>query len=396
MKTISEKNKAIVAVCSIAFLTLVSSATSPALEVIGQNFPDASKEAISSIATLSTLTSVPFTILSGLLLGKKIKFRTANFIGLFFTFFGGVLPFFATTITQVLIGRAILGMGEGISIPVSTCLVLSIFKGDDISKQFSRNSMATNVGAVIFQLAGGYLCNYNWNLPFTVYFLVIPVIIITLLWMPEPKEAVATDIQTVKNFKISKIITKHVLFWAFFYGIYMLWFYAYVTQTSSIIINNDYGNSTTAAVVLSLFTLVGVGGGASFYGLQKKFGVKSMTIGLVVSGIAFIFLANAKSIYTYTFFSLMFGFGYGVIQPAVTYFLGIGLEDDYRAASISFANIITSFGSFGSAYAVKYSKILFHTTWERTPFVVGFVFFLVLGIMFMFIKTPQMNEEMRI
>lgn len=393
MTVLNDKRKAIISICAIAFLTLVSSATSPALAVIGKNFPEASAEAIASIATLNTLTSVPFTILSGLVLGRKVKFRTATFIGLFFSLLGGILPFFATTITQILVGRAILGIGSGISAPVITCLVLSLFKGDDISKQFSRNSMATNVGAVIFQMLGGVLCNYNWKLPFAVYFLVIPVMIIAYFWLPEPKEAVSTGLQNVKGFDLSHIITKHVMFWAIVHALYMLWFYAYVTQTSGIIVNNGYGDSTVAAVVLSLFTLIGVLGGGMFHKIQKKIGVKAMTLGFVVNGLSFLALTFADNIVVYTIFSLTFGFGYGLLQPAVNYFLGIGLDDNYRAASISVSTIISSLGSFGSSYAVKYSKILLHTTWERTPFAVGCVFFFLLGLLFVFIKTPKLKES---
>ncbi len=389
---LEEKTKATISICAIAFLSLVSSATSPALAVIGQNFPEASSEAIASIATLNTITSVPFTIISGLVLGRKVKFRTATFIGLFFSLLGGILPFFATTITEVLVGRAILGIGSGISAPVITCLVLSLFKGDDISKQFSRNSMATNIGAVIFQMLGGILCNYNWKLPFAVYFLVIPVMVIAFFWLPEPKEAVSTGLQNVKGFNLSHIITKHVLFWAITHALYMLWFYAYVTQTSGIIVRNGYGNSTVAAVVLSLFTLIGVLGGGSFHKIQKKIGVKAMTLGFAINGISFLALAFADNIVVYTIFSLTFGFGYGLLQPAVSYFLGIGLDDNYRAASISVSTIISSIGSFGSSYAVKYSKILLNTDWERTPFAVGCVFFLALGLLFVFIKTPKLKE----
>lgn len=185
------------------------------------------------------------------------------------------------------------------------------------------------------------------------------------------------------------------MFWSLVHALYMLWFYAYVTQTSGIIVNNGYGDSTVAAIVLSLFTLVGVLGGGMFHKIQKKIGVKTMTLGLCLNGVSFIFLALSKDIVTYTIFSLTFGFGYGLLQPSVSYFLGIGLDDDYRAASISVSTIISSVGSFLSSYAVKYSKIIFNTSWDRIQFVVGSVFFILLGLMFIFIKTPKLKESIR-
>lgn len=393
MKTVQTNNsKTVLAICSIAFLTLISSATSPALAVIGENFPEASPEAIASIATLSTLTSVPFTILSGLILGRKIKFRPLIFIGLFFTLLGGILPLFATSVTQILFGRAILGIGSGISAPVMTTLILSIMKGDEVSKQFSRNSMATNFGAVIFQLLGGFLCNYNWKLPFAVYFMVIPTIIIVYLYLPEPQEMVSTGLQSVKGFDIKRIVTPHVIFWAIVHAVYMLWFYAYVTQTSGIIIRNGFGNSTVAAVVLSLFTLIGVFGGGLFHKVQKLVGMKVMVIGFLINALSYSILAFANNLFVYLLFSLTFGFGYGLLQPAMSYFLGIGLDKDYRAASLSVSTIISSLGSFFSSYAIKYCKIIFNTDSERIAFIVGGVFFLALAVLFLFVKNKHSVE----
>lgn len=382
-KTINN-TKATIAICSIAFLTLASSATSPALAVIGNNFPEASDEAIASIATLDTICSVPFTILTGLLLGRFVKFRAMTFIGLLITFIGGISPYFASSITQVLIGRAILGIGKGLTVPITTTITLSIFKGEDVSKQFSRNSMATNCGAILFQLVGGFLADISWNLPFSVYFLVLPTIVVAYFFLPEPSENVQTALQSVKGFNISKIFTKHVFFWSVIHALYMLWFYAYVTQTSGIIIGDGFGDSTTAAIVLSLFTLIGVYGGYSFHKIRRCLGVKTMTLGFVVNSFSFLALAFCKDLPSYILFSCTFGFGYGLLQPAMNYFLGIGLDKDYRAACISVSTIISSIGSFGSSYAVKYSKILFDSDWDRLPFVIGAVFFMALGVLFIF------------
>ena len=368
-----ERNRAVIAVCAIAFLTLVSSATSPALAVIGDNFPEASPEAIASIATLDTLTSVPFTIVTGLLLGRFVKFRVMTVLGLIISFIGGILPYFAANIGEILVGRAILG--------------------DEVSKQFSRNSMATNCGAILFQLLGGFLGDLNWRLPFVVYVAIVPVLIITIICLPEPKYSVQTGLQKVKKFEIRKIFTGHVFFWAIVHALYMLWFYAYVTQTSGIIINNGYGNSSVSALVLSAFTLIGVFGGYSFHKIQKRIGTRTMTVGFFVNAASFIALSMCNNLASYTVFSLTFGFGYGLLQPAVNYFLGVGLDEDYRAACISVSAIISALGSFGSSYAVKYSKIILHTDWERIPFVVGSVFFLLLGILFIFFKEKNHIEK---
>jgi MFS family permease len=386
----NENWKAIIALCAMSFLGLASSATSPALATIGQNFPTATAEQIAAIATLSTLTGVPLTIISGLVAGRKVKFRTLAITGLGITLVGGFLPYFATNIQQILFGRAILGVGHGLMTPVSTTVILSVFKGDEIAKQYSRNSISTNVGAIIFQLLGGILCNISWRVPFMVYLAVIPVLLLVIMFLPEPGHSVKAEpgLQKVKGFDIKKIVTKHVIFWSIVHLLYMMWFYPYVTQTSGIILRNGYGNSTTSAIVLSLFTLAGVIGGYCFYGLQKRFKIRVLFIGFLINFLAYVLLTLSKEIVSYTIISCVFGFGYGVLGPAISYFLGIGLDKDYRAASIAFSTILSSLGSFGSSYAVKYSKIILKSDWERLPFVVGAVFFAAFAILFLFVKGP--------
>ncbi|MBO4393585.1 MAG: hypothetical protein J5599_05725, partial [Spirochaetales bacterium] len=141
--------------------------------------------------------------------------------------------------------------------------------------------------------------------------------------------------------------------------------------------------------VLSLFTLAGVIGGYCFYGLQKKFKIRVVVIGFLLNCLSYLFLSFSKEIITYTIFSCIFGFGYGVLGPSMSYFLGIGLDKDYRAASIAFSTILSSLGSFGSSYAAKYTKLIFNSDWERLPFVVGAGFFAAFAILFLFVKMPK-------
>lgn len=295
---------------------------------------------------------------------------------------------------EILLGRAILGIGSGILTPVAATIILSVFKGDDIAKQFSRSGMSTNIGAILFQLLGGILCNYSWRVPFMVYLLVVPVLIIVVFLLPEPgEERVSTGLQNVKSFGIKKIFTGHVLFWSFCHLVYMMWFYVYVTQTSGIILRHNYGNSTTSAIVLSLFTFVGVIGGYCFYNLQKKFNMKVLSIGFAINFVSYVAICFAKDVYSYTIVSCLYGFGYGILGPSFNYFLGIGLDKDYRAASIAVSTILSSIGSFGSSYAVKYSKVLFNTQWDRIPFAVGSVFFALFAILFIFFMEKSVQQS---
>lgn len=395
----SRKTKAIIAICAMSFITLASSATSPALSTIADNFPEASEEAIASIATLSSLTAVPFTILSGLLLGKRVKFRTLASVGLLAVLAGGILPFFFTNVAQILVGRAILGAGTGLCGPIVSTLTLSLFQGEEIAKQFGRNTMTTNVGAVIFQLLGGFLCNYNWRMPFAAYLTVIPVLLIVYFLLPEPEKVKDEKRVLSKRFDLTslkKIVTPHVLLWGVLHGMYMVFFYPYVTEISKIICSNGMGDALTAAIIMSVFTAMGVLGGYLFYYLNKKCGRYVFSVGFFICATAYMVLIFANSAGVAGVASGIFGIGYGILGPAISYYLGIGLEPEYRAASVAAASLLNHLGSFGSPFVMKWLREIFDISWERFSFLAGACFFVIVALLFLCVGWISLAQLKRV
>lgn len=391
----SKKTKSIISICAMSFLTLASSATSPALATISRSFPEASSEAIASIATISSLTAVPFTIISGLLIGKKVKFRLMASIGLLISAIGGIMPFFAESMTQILVGRAILGIGNGLLYPIVSTLTLSLFFGEDVAKQFGRNMIATNIGAVLFQLIGGFLCNYGWKVPFLAYFAILPVFFIVVLLLPEPTKIITKD-GTAKDrlnkICIGDVLTRHVVLWGFLHALYMIFFYPFVTETSGIIAREGYGNAMTTAVILSLFTAAGVLGGSLFYRINRRFGLKTLAIGFGISTISYIWLFWGNSVWDLTFASISFGVGYGILGPAINYNLGIKIKPEVRSASVAAESLFSHIGSFGSPFVLSYLKNMTNTNVVRFSFLAGAVFFTFATLGFLLTKKDKLKK----
>lgn len=66
---------------------------------------------------------------------------------------------------------ALLGIGSGLIIPLSTGLISRYFTGEYRVKQFGYSSALTNVTLVVATAVTGYLAEANWHLPFIVYLL---------------------------------------------------------------------------------------------------------------------------------------------------------------------------------------------------------------------------------
>ena len=368
----NQKLKSILAILAMSFITLAASATSPALATISKSFPEASPTAIASIATLSSLTAVPCTILSGMIAGRRVRFRTLTALGLVVTFLGGLLPVFAGSIYEILLGRAILGVGTGLIAPLTSTLVLYLFSGDEVPKQLGRNAMATNVGAVIFQLLGGYLCNYSWRMPFLAYLAILPVLLIVILCLPEPEKGPE---QARQKIQLRQVVTFHVVGWGLFYAAHMIFFYPIVTEMSGIVLHNGYGDATMTALILSVMTGTGVLGGYLFYPTHRKCALVTFSVGFGLCAAGYVLMLLAGSAWGLLLAAAVFGVGYGLLAPTFTYYLGVPLKPELRAASLSVYHICSSLGSFGSAFVLSFLRQLAGSGQERFSFGVGLAFY---------------------
>ena len=387
----NDKRKAILAILAMAFISLAASATSPALATISQSFPEASSTAIASIATLSSLTAIPCTILSGLVAGRRVRFRTLTAIGLVVTFLGGLLPVFAQSISEILLGRAVLGIGTGLIAPITSTLVLYLFSGDDVPKQLGRNAMSTNIGAVIFQLLGGYLCNYSWRMPFLAYLAVLPVLVVVLLCLPEPEKGPEREAR--RKLKPGEILTAHVAGWGLLFAAHMVFFYPIVTEMSGIVLKNGFGDATMTAVILSVLTATGVLGGYLFYPIHRRCGLSTLSVGFGLCGAGYVLMLLGNSALGLLLAAAVFGVGYGLVAPTVTYYLGVPLKPELRAASLSVYNIFTSVGTFASAFVLSFLRQLTSSAHERFSFGVGLAFYGAVALCVLIFSSVKRRNE---
>lgn len=308
-----------------------------------------------------------------------------SIFGLLVSAFGGFMPYFSSDISQILIYRAVLGIGTGLLAPIEATLTLSLFDGAEVAKQFGRNNMSRNFGAVIFQLAGGFLCSYNWRMPFLSYFIILPVALIVFLCLPEPGKIVKKNPdETQSKFHLSEVLTPHVIFWGIIHALYMIVFYAYVTETSGIIVNNGYGTSWSVAIVLSIFTASGDFGGYVFYPLSNRMKLKTFVVAFGLGAVGNLGLQFANNIILYSIFSIIFGLGYGIIAPAINYYLGVKLKPEFRASSFAFDSICSNFGSFCSPFVMTFVKNVFNKNdFDRFSFLIGTMFYVIVTVLFL-------------
>ena len=160
----------LIGIWSISALTsLPGLAVSPILGQLSTTFPDASELDIQMLSSLPSLLIIPFILLAGKLAEKRDFVRLLR-AGLWMFAASGVLYLFSTKMWQLIAVSALLGIGAGLIIPLSTGLISRYFTGTYRVKQFGYSSAITNVTLVVATAVTGYLAEVNWHLPFLVYF----------------------------------------------------------------------------------------------------------------------------------------------------------------------------------------------------------------------------------
>jgi MFS family permease len=183
------------AILSVSVLTIMASAAvAPALGKIRLAFPDANATLIKLVLTLPPLLIIPFSLLSGWLV-YRVKKKALLITGLLIYVIAGCGGGFARSITELLVIRAILGIGVGLIMPLSTTLVGDFFQGPARSKMMGLATSLQNLGGVIFQIAAGYLAVISWRYAFGVYSLALFILLLIMFWLPEPPRAAVQQTQ---------------------------------------------------------------------------------------------------------------------------------------------------------------------------------------------------------
>jgi len=174
-------------ILSISLLTVMASAAvSPALAKIKQAFVGVDITLIKLVLTLPSLLIIPSSLIGGLL-ASRMKKKYLLLLGLAIYFLGGVGGGFARSINELLLIRALFGIGAGLIIPLSTSLIADFYEGEERAKMMGYSGSVSHFGGVIFLLLSGWLACVSWRYAFGVYALALVIILMVLLWLPEPQ-----------------------------------------------------------------------------------------------------------------------------------------------------------------------------------------------------------------
>lgn len=188
MKSIASNQKTLtVSILSLSLLTVMAgAAVAPALGVIKEYFADSDQLFVQMIISMPAL----FIVLTNLFFGRlaeKYGARTLVITGLLLYTAGGCAAGLFDSIGLVLAMRALVGIGVGIIMPLSTGLLSYYFPPERQEGLMGWSSAMNQMGGVAATLISGLLANISWRLSFLVYLMGLISIVLCLAFMPNDR-----------------------------------------------------------------------------------------------------------------------------------------------------------------------------------------------------------------
>lgn len=176
-----------VSILSLSLLTVMAgAAVAPALGVIQEHFSDSNQLFVQMIISMPAI----FIVITNFFFPRFCKAFGAKTLvlgGLILYSAGGCLAGACGNIGLLLITRALVGIGVGIIMPLSTGLLSFYFPPEKQDRLMGYSSAMNQMGGVIATLLAGLLAGISWRLSFMVYLLGLLSIILCLIFLPNDK-----------------------------------------------------------------------------------------------------------------------------------------------------------------------------------------------------------------
>ena len=360
----------LIAIWSISALTsLPGLAVSPILGDLTKIFPKATDLDIQMLTSLPSLLIIPFILLGGKLT-EKVDFVRILKIGLWLFAASGILYLISNKMWQLIVVSALLGIGSGLIIPLSTGLISKYFVGTYRVKQFGLSSAITNFTLVIATAVTGYLAEVSWHLPFLVYLLPLISILLVGHLKEDRTGEVAFTPSSSADTGGSKygIHIRHLLQIMLFYGVTTFIVLAVIFNLSFLMEKHHF-SSGNSGLMISLFFLAIMAPGFCLDKIvdELKERTKAYSLLSMAVGLALIWIAPIEWLIIPG--CILVGLGYGIIQPMLYDKTTHTALPQKATMALAFVMMMNYLAILLYPFIIDFLQNLFHTQSQEFPFV---------------------------
>jgi len=294
---------------AMAIISLV-----PVMPLLSQEFSSVSNsEALVPIAlTIPALCVAIFSPIAGLL-SDRIGRKMLLLFGLLGYAAVGIIPFFLTSLFQIIGSRFVLGIFEAVIMTVSTALIGDYFKGDTREKWIGIQIGAVSVSAIILIALGGALGEFLGSRgPFLLYLIALPIALLVFLKLFEPR-AIEKTSASGKNLPWKTLLPLLIITLAV--GVF---FYTVIVSLGDILLLVEEVSPAQIGLIGAAVNLGVMIAASSFIKLKgNSSGLKLLAIGFALFSIGYVGMGVSSSIAGSVTAAIITSLGAGFLLPCM-------------------------------------------------------------------------------
>lgn len=385
----------LIGIWSVSALTsLPGLAVSPILGELSTIFPHATELDIQMLTSLPSLLIIPFVLLAGKLAEKRDFIRLLR-VGLWLFAASGVLYLFSSRMWQLMAVSALLGIGAGLIIPLSTGLVSRYFTGEYRVRQFGYSSAITNMTLVVATAVTGYLAEVHWRLPFAVYLLpLISLVLSAYLKKDAASVTIKQAAAIIPPIQSTPVISgkygihiRHLVQLMLFYGL-VTYVVLAVTFNLPFLMEAHHFSSGNSGLMISLFFLAIMAPGFMLDSLVKLLGNKTKLYSLLAIAIGLLLIWISPTEWLIVPGCILVGLGYGIIQPLIYDKTVDTAIPQKTTLALAFVMVMNYLAILLSPFITDFFQWIFHTGSQEFPF----IFNLCITILIMYWAYAKKEE----
>ena len=261
---------------------MAGAAVAPALGVIQAYFSDTNPLFVQMIISIPAI----FIVITNFIFPKLCRTfgaKTLVIIGLLFYTAGGCAAGLFSNIALVLVMRALVGIGVGIIMPLSTGLLAFYFPPRMRGKLMGQSSAMNQMGGVVATLLSGILAGFSWRASFLVYLMGLISIVLCGIFMPDEKIQQQTEDGEKK--KAGRVFREN---YVYVVGMFLLMtiFFIYPSNFAMETVADGVIPQQLIAVIMAMMDFVAFIGGLTFVKARRvcKGKTKYLAPGLFLIG----------------------------------------------------------------------------------------------------------------
>lgn len=385
----------LIGIWSVSALTsLPGLAVSPILGELSTIFPHATELDIQMLTSLPSLLIIPFVLLAGKLAEKRDFIRLLR-VGLWLFAASGVLYLFSSRMWQLMAVSALLGIGAGLIIPLSTGLISRYFTGEYRVRQFGYSSAITNMTLVVATAVTGYLAEVHWRLPFAVYLLpLISLVLSAYLKKDTASVTIKQAAAIIPPIQSTPVISgkygihiRHLVQLMLFYGL-VTYVVLAVTFNLPFLMEVHHFSSGNSGLMISLFFLAIMAPGFMLDSLVKLLGNKTKLYSLLAIAVGLLLIWISPTEWLIVPGCILVGLGYGIIQPLIYDKTVDTAIPQKTTLALAFVMVMNYLAILLSPFITDFFQWIFHTGSQEFPF----IFNLCITILIMYWAYAKKEE----